>query len=245
MSVTELAEAAGASEATVVRLFQELDYRGYQDFKIQLSKTMVPASLVYSREIAPSDPPGKIMENVFNMSMLTLRDTRQVIQDEVLEQAVTLLAGAARIEFVGFGGSGVVARDGYHKFIRLGIPVHATQDAHDAAQICSLLGTRDVVVAISHSGSSRDLLESVRLAQGAGAKVIALTRFGRSPLQKLADVVLNTLSPETSYRSEGIASRIAQLAIIDTLLVAVFMRQCPGSQDRLERAREALKGKRL
>ena len=77
------------------------------------------------------------------------------------------------------------------------------------------------------------------------AKVIAITRYGRSPLQKLADVVLHTLSPETAYRSEAMASRMAQLALIDTLMVALYLRRQPGSSDLLGRARRALEGKRL
>lgn len=245
LSITELAELSKTSEATIVRLFQELGYKGYQDFKINLSQTLIPLEQAFHKDISAEDPPMAILSSIFRVSVETLTDTEQVIDASALEQAVDLLANAQRIEFIGLGGSGVVALDAYHKFIRLGIPVNASQDGHNAAQLCSVLRPGDVVVAVSHSGSTSDILEAVQLARASGAKIVAITRYGRSPLHSLADAALCTLSPETEQRSEAIASRIAQLAIIDTLLVAVFLRRQPDAGELVKRAREALASKRL
>src|SRR5690625_7873576 len=100
-------------------------------------------------------------------------------------------------------------------------------DPHDAVQVCATLGPGDVVLAISHSGRTREIIEAVRLASDQGAQVIAISRFGRSPLQRLADVTLHTLSSETAYRSEAIAPRLAQLEIIDVLLAGALFRSQP------------------
>ncbi len=245
LSVTELAELAGASEASIVRLFQELGYKGYQDFKIQLSQTLSLPDQSLDRDISPHDPPGAVLAAVFDVSVTTLKDTKQAIDEAALNHAVELLAQAARIEFIGSGGSGIVAMDAYHKFIRLGLPVNAALDGHNAAQICAVLKPGDVVVIISHSGSSRDVLEAASLAKESGAAIIAITHYGRSPLHKFADVLLSTLSPETNYRSEAIASRIAQLALIDALMISVYLARQPQSAEMLSRARKALNNKRL
>lgn len=244
-SISEVAVASGTSEATIVRLIRELGYRGYQEFKIKLSQTLVPFGATLNHDLSADDPPLAVLNSIFSLSLETLQSTRQIADPAALERAVALLAAAKRIEFYGAGGSGVVAQDGYHKFIRLGIPVNAVSDGHDAAQVCAVLAPGDAVVLISHSGATRDVLEAAELARASGAKVIAITRYGRSPLQKLADVVLHTLSPETAYRSEAMASRMAQLALIDTLMVALYLRRQPGSSDLLGRARRALEGKRL
>jgi len=245
LSVTELAGLTGTSEATVVRLFQELKYKGYQDFKIQLSRSLAAGAGALGTDIAPDDPPEAVLEALFNTSVVTLRDTLKLVDRGALEVAVDMLARARRIEFLGAGGSGAVALDGYHKFIRLGIPVNAITEEHNAAQVCAVLKPGDVVLAISHSGSTRSVLEAVRLAREAGAGIIAITRFGRSPLDRLADVVLHTLSPETAFRSEAIASRIAQLVLLDCLMVSVYLALQPASGSTLERARDALGGKRM
>ena len=245
LSVTELAGLTDTSEATVVRLFQELRFKGYQDFKIQLSRSLAGGASSLGTDIAPDDPPEAVLEALFNTSVVTLRDTLRMVDRPALRRAVDMLAHADRIEFLGAGGSSTVALDGYHKFIRLGIPVNALMEEHNAAQVCAVLKPGDVVVAISHSGSTRSVLEAVRLAQEAGAGVVAITRFGRSPLDRLADVVLHTLSPETAFRSEAIASRIAQLVLLDCLMVSVYLALQPASGSTLERARDALGGKRM
>lgn len=237
LSVTELSKLAGTSEASIVRLFQELGYKGYQDFKIQLSQTLHQRSQRLERDIAPGDTSAAVAASVFGMAVKTLQDTLQVLEVAPLDEAVRLLAGARRIEFIGLEGSGVVALDAYQELARLGVPVGASHDGREAARLCAALEPGDVLVVISPSGSTRDALEAARLAKASGAKVVAITRYGRSPLRSLADTVLFTLSPETSCRSEVMASHIAQLALIDTLLIAVTLQRPPDAQAKLERVR--------
>lgn len=245
MSITELAELAGVSEATAVRLFQEIDFKGFLDFKIALSHSLGARTGQIDRALDSDSSLRDVLNAVFQTSVRTLQDTLQTVDEAALDQAVTLLANAKRIEFLGVGGAGVVAYDGYHKFLRLGIPVNACLDPHNAMQICSILGPGDVAVVVSHSGATKDTIEPAQIARERGADVIVITRYGRSPLHRYATVALHTLSPETEYRSESIASRIAQLALIDTLMVSVYLRLLPGSADSLQKSRSALKSKRF
>lgn len=245
LSVTELAQQADVSEATVVRLFQDVQYRGYQDFKIKLSRELAPGSRQLDHNIDEGDSPGKVLNSLVNLSVETLRSTTQIVDESALERVVGILAGARRIEFLGMGGSGAVAADAYHKFLRLGIPVNSVSDAHDAAQICSVLQAGDVALFVSHSGTTKDVLEAAQLARDAGATVVAITRYGRSPLARIAHVTLHTVSAETRYRSEAISSRIAQLVLVDTLMVSTYLARLPDSQVLLGKAREALGSKRL
>ena len=122
---------------------------------------------------------------------------------------------------------------------QLGLPQPATLRRGRA------LPPGDVVLAISHSGRTKDVLDAVKLAKESGAAVVAISRFGRSPLQRLADVTLHTLSSETAYRSEAIASRIAQLAIIDVLFVGAFLRNHPVTSRNLSRSRSAIMSKQV
>jgi len=243
MSITQLSEASEASEATVVRLMQSVGFDGYNDFKISLSRSMSHNETELERNLTPDASTADIIQNIFSMTRTGLSETFEALDSSEVEQAIDLLAAARRIEFMGVGGSAAVAHDAYHKFLRLGVPVNALMDPHDAVQVCATLGPGDVVLAISHSGRTRDILEAVRLASDQGAQVIAISRFGRSPLQRLADVTLHTLSSETAYRSEAIASRIAQLVIIDVLFVGAFFRNHPVTSANLARSRSAIQSK--
>lgn len=244
-SITELAEAAGSSEPTAVRLFRRAGFRSFQDFKIRLAQSLVPGVSSLNPEIAPDDTALQVLEKVFATSQITLRETLTHTDEEVLERVVEALLGARKIEVVGCGVSGIVALDTAHKLSRLGLVSRAHNDPHFAAQVCALAGPSDVVLAISHTGSTRDVLDAVELAKDSGATVIALTGLKRSPLTQLADLTLRTSSPESSYRSEAIASRIAQLCMVDALCVTLHLRLEPLSSERLRKTREALKEKRL
>lgn len=245
LSVTEVAERTQASEATIVRLFQSLGFKGYQDFKIRLSQSLVPAAQSIERTIERGDSTRTIFEKVFATSEITLRDTIAHLEPELLERSLELIASAQRIGFIGVGGSGIVAMDAHHKFLKLGLFCQALPDPHNAAQVCALLEPEDLIIAISHSGATKDVLDSARIAKERGASLIALTGLGRSPLSKLADVTLSTSSPESLYRSEAVASRVAQLCIIDALVVALYLRLEPNASDRWRRARGALTQKRI
>jgi RpiR family transcriptional regulator, carbohydrate utilization regulator len=245
LSVTEVAELTQASEATIVRLFQNLGFKGYQDFKIRLSQSLVPDTHSIERGIEHGDSINVIFEKVFATSETTLRNTLAHLEPNDLERTVDLIANARRLVFIGVGGSGVVAQDAHHKFLKLGIFCEALPDPHNAAQVCALLDARDVVVAISHSGATKDVLDAARVAKDHGARLIALTKLGNSPLSKISDVTLMTSSPESLYRSEAVASRIAQLCFIDALVVALYLRNQSNSNETWKLARGALNQKRI
>jgi DNA-binding MurR/RpiR family transcriptional regulator len=165
-----------------------------------------------------------ILRKVFHANVQTLTDTLQVVDETAVEQAVDLLTAAQRITFFGCGGSGIVAQDAAHKFMRTGKTVLAHTDKHLQLIHAALLGGEDLVVGISHSGRNQDLLDALRAAKSAGARIITITHYGPSPIARLADVTLYTMSRETAYRRESLSSRIATLAIVDVLYVGVGLR---------------------
>lgn len=245
LSIGDMASECRVGEATIIRFCQHLNLSGYQDFKIHLSQALVTPLKSLHEEVEPEDTPKELFDKISATTITTIEDTQNVIDEKELDKAVEFLSAARRIEFLGSGGSGIVAMDAYHKFMKLGIPCGASPDSHNATQICSVLGEQDAVVAISYSGATRDTLRSVKTAKDSGARVVAITRFGRTPLAQLADAVLHTSSPESLYRNEGIYSRIAQLCIIDALFIGVFLTDEERFHRALSRTRNSLTDTRL
>lgn len=140
--------------------------------------------------------------------------------------------------------SGLVASDLHQKLSRIGLAASAWTEAHAAATSAALLGGTDAIVAISHSGDTQELLTIVDVAHKGGAKVIAITNFGASPLAHAADVVLTTAARETTFRSGATVSRIAQLVVVDALFVGVAIRSFDASVDSLRRTRGAVESLR-
>lgn len=235
-SVTELASRAGASEATVVRFCRSLGYKGYQDFKISLARDLVSPVKSLHEELEEGDEPSEVAKKVFRTHIQALEETLAVTDEEVFSRAVELLAGARHIFFIGVGTSAPNVLDAHNKFFRLGFDTSSQTDSHLQVMQAALLGPADVVVAVSHSGQTRDPIETVRVAKSKGARAIAITNAALSPLAKLCDLTLVTASRETRFRMEALASRIAQT----TILNALFMACALADLERTLRLREAI-----
>jgi len=225
LSITELAARCGASEATIFRLSRKLGFAGYQAMKISLARDLVePLASIYE-EVKEDDPPGVVAQKVFQASTQSLQETLKVLSPTTLQRVTEVMANATRVEFYGVGGSGAVALDALHKFMRTGLSCAAYTDPHMQVMAASLLSPGAVAVGISHSGSTYDIVQALEVAKNAGAFTVAITNQMRSPLVKVADAALFTASRETLFRSEAMSSRLAQLAIIDSLFVAVSLRR--------------------
>ncbi len=245
LSITELAETTGGAEATIFRLCQKLGYKGYQRFKIALAGDLYTPAESVCKEVDPGDSLGTVAGKVFQSINEGLQDTLKILNQAALEQAVELLVAARRIDAYGCGGSAVIANDIEHRFMRFGVPVRAYADPHMQISSAALLEAEDVVIAISHTGSNRDLLDSVKMAKASGAKVIAITSHMKSPLSKLADISVYGTAKETEYRSEAMASRLVHLAIVDVLYVGVVLRMQERIGDNMEKIRQAIAVRRV
>jgi len=167
-----------------------------------------------------------------------------VLDDAELSKAVDALAVATRVDLYGVGGSGPLAQDAYHKFLKLGIRAVALSDGDLMAMSSALLGPGDVALGISHTGASRDVTDALGRAKANGATTICITHRSSSPITKVADIRLVTAAKQTAFRSDASSSRIAQLTIIDTLYVGVAHKAHDRSLKTIEKTREATAAKR-
>jgi DNA-binding MurR/RpiR family transcriptional regulator len=239
-SISELAENAGISEPTVIRFCRALGLKGYHDLKIHLAQDLVPEEKNIHEDVGPRDDAATLCRKVLNANAMAIQDSLETLEPAQVERAVRLLARASRIEFIGFGGSAPVAMDAYHKFFRLGIPCGWQDDPHMQAMAAS----RCVVVAISHSGSSKDIVETLEIAKGTGAATIAIVSHRKSPVAAIADVALCVQSRETGFKPEPMSSRIAHLCVIDVLAVGVALRRSGDFVASVQKTRKALINKR-
>ncbi|QKS72724.1 MurR/RpiR family transcriptional regulator [Paenalkalicoccus suaedae] len=244
-SISQVADNLNVAEATVFRFCKRIGFKGYQAMKIALASEVVNDVKDIHEKIHEDDDEKSIAEKVFKSNIRTLEDTLSVMDADKMKQAVDILCNAQRIEFYGNGGSGVIAQDAHHKFIRTGIPSAAYSDSHLQMMSASQLTSKDAVVLISHSGANRDILQTLEVAQEHGVPTIGITSLAKSPLSEQVDVALFTLSEETEYRSEALASRLAQLSLIDALYVNVSIRKKEQMQESVTKMRQAISRTRM
>lgn len=241
LSVAALADNCGVSDPTVVRMCQKLGFSGYQSLKLAMAAALVSPSQTVHEAVTANDDIRAVTEKVFQSAVYALEFTRDTLDFNAMNSAVQTLLAAKKIVIFGMGASGPIAADLHHKLLRLGMNATVYTDAHLQAIACSYLTSDDVVFAVSHSGSSKAVVDSAAIAKNHGAKVITLTSSGKSPLSKLADISLTTVSRETQYRVVAISSRAAALTIVDSIYTYLAMRCEDAMSLKVEKSMEHLK----
>ena len=245
LTINQIADELGLAESTIFRFCQRIGFKGFQAFKISLAAEVVAPLKDIHEKIEEGDSISVVTEKVFRSNIKTLEDTLQIVDALAIEQATDLLMKARKIDFYGNGGSAMVAMDGYHKFVRLGLQVSMNLDSHMQLMAASQLQSDDVAIVISHSGSTTDVLDVLRVLKEKGVTIICVTNFAKSPLSKESDIALYTLSEETDFRSEALSSRIAQLSLIDAIYTNLMIARGNEGKKALQDMREAMSYKRL
>ena len=225
LTVSELADLTSVSNATVIRTCQRIGSGNYQDLKITLAQEIVTPMQSINEELSFEDDPATILDKVFNTERQALDYTRNNIDMKELLRAVDVLQNAGTIHVLGMGNSRAIAQDLEHKLLRLGLNAVMRGDGHMDIISASFLKPCDVMFAISYSGSTMDVINAAKVAKQNGATVISLTNMGRSPLYDVADIHLSTSASESKYRIVALSSRIAQMAIVDTIYTLIALRK--------------------
>jgi len=243
MRIVDLASKSEVSEPTVIRFCKAIGFDGFQSFKLQLAQQLGLGSVFTQFAVEDNDTVADLINKVFDTTVGSLITAREEINSEVLEQAINTISNARRVEFYGFGASGSVAADAQHKFFRLQLSSAAYTDPHIQRMSAISLGPEDVVVAISQSGETQALLESVALAREAGANVIGLAPHNTS-LSRVCNLAIYVNMEEDLKSFTPVSSRIAHLVVIDVLATGVARHRKPLLKEHLKRLEKSQKALR-
>jgi RpiR family carbohydrate utilization transcriptional regulator len=225
--VSQLADRAHVSKPTVVRFCRSIGYDGLSDFKLKLAGSVSEGVPFIHRSVDTDDKTGDVMVKVIDNTVAAFLRYRNDASTHAIERAATAIIDAyklgKRIEFFGVGNSGIVAQDAQHKFFRLGVHTIAHSDGHMQVMSATLLGPGDVVVVISNSGRTRDLMDACDIARKNGVTTIVITASG-SPLATAGQIHLAADHPEGYDRYSPMVSRLLHLMMIDILATCVALR---------------------
>ncbi len=222
LSMAQVAQECGVSDTTVLRFCRNVGFRGYSHMKMMLAQDMARPDQIVHEDVDVADNPATVARKVFMTNIQALRDTLEVMDMETLGRAADMLQNARRILIIGVGTSGPIVLDAHNKFFRLGLNSRAYTDSYLQLMEAALLEPGDVVIGISQSGASTDPVTTLEQAKKNGASTIVITGNAQSPITRFAD--LTFISPSKETRSEVIASRVAQISIIDALYVILSLR---------------------
>lgn len=235
MTLSELGKECSLSETTIIRFINKLDYTSYQDFRLDMAQDLSRQDVEENeetakdyQEIKSDDSIEEIKQKVISIASSAISDINKLVDLDRVTDATKLIEKAKRIMFFGAGGSGVIATDVYHKFLRCGKNVINESNSHIALIHASQLTADDLLILISHEGESKEVLECGRLAQKQGAKVLGITSYMNSDLAKLADLCIFSSTNDSAYYTDAMVSRLVQLVIMDMLFIIISTRADEG-----------------
>ena len=245
LSIKELSALCGASEASVLRFCKTIGYKGYRDFTISLSSVL--GSSMKEKKDTPmytdiqlGDSIATIIQNVTYNNVKSLEDSLSVTDENQIKEAIDVLCRTNNVCWFGFEASGIVCEDAVQKFSRINKPYRAYTDTHSIKAASAILNKDDAAVFISNSGETPEILDALDLVKETGAKVIAITRYSNSTLAIGSDICLRISTPEVTFRSAAMGSRIAMLNIVDILFSAVASETYSSIKNYLDKTREAI-----
>lgn len=243
MRIVDLAAQAQVSEPTVVRFCRALHYDGFQDFKLTLAQGLASSTNFEQFALDSKDTVAEFKQKIFDSMIGNMVNIRDQLDAATLESAIDALVKAKRIEFYGFGASAAVCSDAQHKFYRLQISAAAYSDPHMQTISAVSMSKSDVVVAISQTGRTKDLLHTAKLVKEAGATLITLCP-SHTPLAEIATIPIHIDIEEDKDLSTLMSSRVMHLVVIDILAVGVAMRLGPALIDHLKTIKRSLRSLR-
>ncbi|MGI8418223.1 MAG: MurR/RpiR family transcriptional regulator [Nakamurella sp.] len=228
MTIGALADTAGSSAATVTRLCRRLGLDGYAALRVGLAAEAGRATTAWQSDIGDRLTAGDSLDRVLSVLARAdsdaIRDTAGRLDVTALGAACLAVAGARRTDIYGVGGSAVVATELQLRLHRIGVASWVWGEVHSALTSAAVLDERDVAIAFSDTGQTRETAEPLRLARSRGATTIAITGDPGSPIAAAAELVLLTTSSSVSLRPDNVSARHSQLLVLDCLYIGVAQR---------------------
>ena len=238
MSVRELARVTFTSPSTVTRFCKKTGFNDYKDFQRSLmyeNAMRKEAITDKNSEIKKDDSIEQLVNKIIYKSIVSLEETKSLIDLEILDGSVSVIQKAKRVAFFGMGASLLVAKDACLKFMRVNKVCIVNEDFHAQLVQAKNMTNEDAAIIISYSGMTREMVECAEILKDVGVPIIAITCYHESPLSKISDYNLYVTATEFEFRTGKLGSRLSQLAVIDMLYVTYVQENYATCMDSLRR----------
>lgn len=241
--ISQISKESGIGEATITRFSKKMGYSGLHDFKVTLSREIsgLKNRNIINKSIENNEGVMESAKKLFDSNIRILENTFNIIDGNDIEKATDMIINAKKVFFIGIGYSGMTAEDSNYKFSRIGFNCMAIGSSHDMIMMAALMDEDDVVVAISHSGETDEIVKAVSIAKENGARVISVTEDKSSRLRDVSDVSLRYFSGESILETGSISSKLAQFFVIDLVYTQVVKERYAEVVERKIKTTDAIK----
>ena len=245
LTVHQLAEKCEVASSAVIRFCKSIQLQGFAELKIELARELGSQREGKKRELPSVEHESGtegVVSKVFSAGMQTLQDTLDMLDFSKVKQMSEVLVSAKHIFLFGIGTSSTVVTDAQYRLSQLGLWATACTDILLMGVTAANLEEGDVVLAISHSGRTKAVVDAVRMAKKRGATVIAITSFTDSILYKESDLAATVFADEVTYPVEAVSARVAHICLVDSLAMLLATHNYDSFADHIKSRNDILEG---
>ena len=245
LTVHQLAKNCDVASSAVIRFCKSIQLQGFSDLKIELARELGSKREEQKNAIPSVEHESGtegVVRKVFNAGMYTLQDTLDKLDFSKIEKMSEVLVRAKHIFLFGIGTSSTVVTDAQYRLSQLGLWATACTDILLMGVTAANLEEGDVVLAISHSGRTKAVVDAVRLAKKKGATVLAITSFTDSFLYKESDVAATVFADEVTYPVEAVSARVAHICLVDSLAMLLATYNYDSFANHIKSRNDVLEG---
>ncbi|EAA6246590.1 SIS domain-containing protein [Salmonella enterica subsp. salamae] len=249
MSITDIAHYLKVSVSSITKVSKKLGFIGFHDLKLSISNNINNYENTVDIPVIP-DSEGfieKIFESTLLNSILALQEALNVIDCTIIKSVAWLFINKnaeAKIFIAGCGGSASICDDFNHKLLKIGIFSTVFSDSHKQLMSASLMRPGDILLAVSHSGQTSDLIQMVNIANERGAETICLTNYPNSPLSLICRYSIISAVKNNPITGENATTRIVHLNILDAIFTIIASKTSEIAKNSLLSTRNAVISKR-
>lgn len=242
-SISQISKESNIGEATITRFSKKMGFSGLQDFKVTLAQEIsgLKNRRIINKNIENNESVIDSARKLVDSNIRILESTFNIIDEDDIKRASDMIINARKVFFFGIGYSGMTAEDSSYKFSRIGLNCMSIDSSHNMIMMASLMDEEDVVVAISHSGETDEIIKAVNIAKENGARVVSVTEDKNSRLRDVSDVNLGYFSGESILETGSISSKIAQFFVIDLVYTQVVKEKNVEVVERKIKTTDAIK----
>lgn len=242
--ISQIAKDINIGDATITRFARKMGFSSLQDFKVTLAQEISTSSInknIINSSIENDEPAIDTAKKLLTSNINILTNTVDILSGDDIHKCSKLITNARRIYFIGIGYSGIIAQDSNYKFMRIGLNCSSFDSSHTMIMMSSIMEEGDLIIAISHSGETQEVIKAVKIAKENNVNVISITEDKESSLKEISDVHLGYISGETILETGSISSKLAQIFIIDLVYTQVVKEKFNESLERKLKTTNAIK----
>ena len=217
MTSYDISKQVDVGQATVIRFSKKLGYTSYSELINEIGK--MEQEEILEKNINLKDSIETTNSKIANQYIDVIKLTLELNPEKVFRNVVNEIKKAEKIVVLGIGNSAIVSSDFVNKLVRVGLNAFTNLDTHLQFAMISNLKKNDLLILISDSGETREVVEAAKMAKENGTTIISITKFTKNKLYTYSDYIMKTASFDISLRLDATTSRITQFTIIDMIFI--------------------------